>query len=246
MINGTAVRLLIVALLVPLTYAGANWVQARLDPPGVEMPDWTFRDMPKTLGNWHGEDAQLDQKTAVRTGAKLDTIVDRVYRDDVGHAVSMHTAMFDDPKDGVIHSPMVCYMAAGWKKLSEKRRYLKISGEGVSHELSVPVSVSKWENEKDDKKVMVVYWYQLGEHFLFGRWDLGLKVRWALAGKPEWPALVKVMMEVPFTEDEDPTSSVLGFAERVAKWENLDKHRYGKGMLGVQAGDAGGGSTKSP
>ena len=63
--------------------------------------------------------------------------------------------------------------------------------------MTIPVSISTWEYEKKNKKVMVVYWYQIGEHFLFGRWDLGIKIRWSLAGKPKWPALIKVMMEIP-------------------------------------------------
>ena len=54
--------------------------------------------------------------------------------------------------------------------------------------------------------MLVVYWYQLGEHVLFGRWDLGLKVRWALAGKPKWPALIKVMLQIPASEPEDRKS----------------------------------------
>ena len=87
------------------------------------MPDWTFHEMPMQLGDWRGKEAKMDPKLAVRTGAKLDTIIDRTYRDDLGHVVVMHAAMFDNPAAGVIHSPLVCYRAAGWKKLSEKRGY---------------------------------------------------------------------------------------------------------------------------
>ena len=97
-------RVYIVAALIPLTWWGAGWVKAALEPPEVDMPDWTFREMPRQLGNWHGEDTRMDPKIAVATGAKLDTIVDRIYRDDAGHVINMHTAMFDDPAGGVYHS----------------------------------------------------------------------------------------------------------------------------------------------
>ena len=93
---------------------------------------------------------------------------------------------------------------------------------------------------------MVVYWYQLGEHVLFGRWDLGIKVRWSLAGKPTWPALIKVMLQIPVLEAEDAKTAILSFAEQVAKWENQAQHRNGKGMLGTQDGAADDKSAAPP
>jgi EpsI family protein len=235
MINGTAVRLGIVAALIPLAYLGANRLQASLEPPETDMPNWTFHNMPKHLGSWRGEETTMDPKIVVLIGAKTDTIVQRIYHDDAGHVVSMHAAMFDNPAAGVIHSPMVCYAAAGWKRLSENRSSLQLPPEltNLPAKLSIPISISTWEQEKDNRKVIVIYWYQLGEHFLFGRWDLGIKTRWALAGRPKWPALIKVMMEVPVTEGDDSKSAVLGFAERVAGWMNEKERRNGKGMLGV-------------
>jgi EpsI family protein len=237
MINSTAVRVYIVAALIPLTYGGARLVRAALEPPGSVLPNWTFRELPLQIGKWRGESVKLDPQIALATGAQV--IVDRAYRDDAGHVVSVHTAMFDDPANGVIHSPLVCYLAAGWEKLGESRSKLQISDN-----LTIPVNVSKWAHEGD--KVLVVYWYQLGEHVLFGRWDLGVKVRWSLAGKPKWPALIKVMLQIPATEGEDPKSTVLSFAEEIAKWENQPKHRNDKGMLGTQTGSAAGGSVAPP
>ena len=237
MINRTAVRVYIVAALIPITFGGAYLVQAALEPPGSDLPNWTFRELPLQIGKWHGESVKLDPQIALATGAQV--IVDRAYRDDSGHVVSIHTAMFDDPANGVIHSPLICYLSAGWEKLGESRSSLK-----VSDKLTIPVNVSKWGREGE--KVLVVYWYQLGEHVLFGRWDLGIKVRWSLAGKPKWPALIKVMLQIPATEGEDPKSTVLSLAEQVAKWENQPKHRNGIGMLGTQTGSADGGSVAPP
>ena len=242
MINGTSVRLCIVTVLIGLTYWGANWVQASLEPPGADMPDWTFHDLPIRLGDWVGEDTTMDPRIAVKTGAKI--IVDRAYHDDSGHVISMHTAVSDNP-NGVLHSPLVCYQAAGWVKLSESRKVLQLHLSDKS-ELPLPVSVSKWENEKDSRKVMVVYWFQLGDHFLFGRWDLGMKIRWSLAGRKKWPVLIKVMMEIPIVEGEDVQSTALAFVEQVAAWENQPAHRNGKGMVGVRSGGSGGSATANP
>jgi hypothetical protein len=248
MINSTAVRVGIVAVLILLTSLGANWINASLQSPGTEMPAWTFHDLPKQLGGWRGEDSKMDPVIAEKTGANLDTIIERVYRDNVGHNIAMHAATFDNPAAGVIHSPLICYASAGWKKLSETGNHLQLSTKltGLPDELTIPVSISTWENERDNKKVVVVYWYQLGKYFLFGRLDLGIKIRWALAGKQQWPALIKVMMEMPIMEGEDPNLPVLDFAEQVAVWENQSSHRCGKGMLGTQTQDANSGSKPSP
>lgn len=235
MINGTAVRVGIVAALMPLAYLGANWVQASLKTPGTDMPDWRFQQMPRQLGNWRGEDTKMDPRLVVQTGARPDTIIERAYHDPQGRVIAMHAAMFDNPSDGVIHSPLVCYQSAGWTRVSENRAYLQLPPEltQLSDKLTVPVSVSTWEDEKTSKKVMVVYWYQLGDHFLFGRWDLGIKIRWSLAGKPKWPTLIKVMMEVPIVEGDDTKATVLDFAEQVAGWMNHTSRRNAKGMLGA-------------
>jgi EpsI family protein len=239
MINGTAVRVLIVAALIPLTLGGAGLVETALEPPGAELPDWRFDKLPEPLDNWRGEETKLDPEIAKATGATV--IFDRAYRDDSGHVVSMHTAMFDDPADGVIHSPLTCYRAAGWKRLSEDRVNLQLSYKDSADNVTLPVSISRWERE-GDQQVLVVYWYQLGEHVLFGRLDLGLNVRWSLAGKPKWPALIKVMLSIPAAEGEkDAKSAILGLAEKIATWENQPEHRKGKGMLGIQAGSSGGG-----
>jgi EpsI family protein len=236
MINNTAVRVGIVALLVPLTYLGANWVQASLDVRGTDMPDWTFHKMPYRLGGWQGEETKMDSKLAERTGAKLDTIIERTYRDKQGHAIRMHAAMFDNPAAGVIHSPMVCYQSQGWKKLSESRESLQLPTEltNLPDTLAIPISISTWEYEKENRKVIVVYWYQIGDHFLFGRWDLGIKIRWALAGKPKWPALFKVMLEADLIDEKDSKTAILGLSEQVAGWTNKAERRNGKGMLGLQ------------
>ncbi len=224
MLGNTSVRLCIVAAIIPCIYGGAYFVHAKLEPPKVDMPGWTFHELPAQLGDWRGKDTTLDPETAVATGAQI--IVDRTYQDESGHAVSMHTAVFENPADGVLHSPLNCYRRSGWERLSLSTEQLK-----VSDDLTLPVCMSVFQRENE--KVVVIYWYQLGEHVLFGRWDLGLNVRWSLAGRPAWPALIKVMLQIPVSELEDAKSTILSFAEQVAQWENLPAHRNGKGMLGT-------------
>jgi len=217
MIGSTAARIYIVAALIMATYGVAHLVEAALEPPEVVLPRWTFEEMPLQFGDWRGVPTTMDPEIAVATGA--DRIVNREYKDDRGHAVSMHTAMFKRPEVGVYHSPLNCYRAQGWQLMKgEVRENLP-----VSDGLTIPVSLTTWEREGE--RLMVVYWYQMGEHVLFGRWDLGWKIRWSLRGQPRWPAVIKVMLQISAPEPEDAKTAILSFAEQVAKWENQPAHQ---------------------
>jgi EpsI family protein len=213
--NTTAKRLYAIAIIVLAIYGVNRLVQAAVKAPEAVFPDWTFGEMPYQLGAWQGEDTKMDPVVARGTGA--DIIVDRLYRNEAGVSVSIHTAMFKDPTDGMFHTPLSCYRAAGWQKLKESQENLVLS-----EDLTIPVLLVTWE--KDGERIIVVYWYQLGEHVLFDRWAMG-NLRPVLRGKSKWPALIKVMMQIPAPDVDDAKSQVLALAEHVAKWENQPQHR---------------------
>ncbi len=115
--NSTAIHLYIVVLIILATYGISHLMKAGIEPPEVEMPAWTFHEMPRQLEKWCGKDTQLDPKIAEATGA--DVIVYRIYRDDMGSVISMHTAMFKDPSEGVYHAPTNCYRTNGWNLVKD-------------------------------------------------------------------------------------------------------------------------------
>ena len=203
--------------------------------------------LPLQIGDWRGERVDREKmdpkrreeydKIADKTGAAKETIEDRSYHDDLGHTIMLHAAMFDDPNAGVYHVPANCYRAAGWKKMDEYRETLQIS-----EDVSIPVNVTAWERENEH--VLVVYWLQLGEHVLFDRSDLGLKVRWAMRGQPKWPALMKVMLSMPANDWDEAKPILVGFAEEIAKWENQPEHQTGVTQAANRA--AGGDANASP
>jgi EpsI family protein len=213
--NGLAVRVYVVVGIVLAAYGISYVLEAATEPPEVERPDWTLRDLPFQLGAWRGEDTEMDPKIAIATGAYF--IVNRIYRDESTHIVSLHTAMFEDPAEGVYHSPLNCYLASGWKKLDEKREDVK-----VAEDLSIAVSLTTWE--KEGEKILVVYWFQLGQHVLYGRLDLG-GVRWEMRGQPTWPVLLKTMVQITMTEPEETKTAALGFVRQFAEWLNRPAHR---------------------
>ncbi len=213
--NTTTRRLYAVAAIIVATYGISRLVQAQTEAPEVDMPPWTFREFPLQVGNWHGEPTQLDPEIAVATGA--DVLVDRAYRDSAGHAISMHTAMFKNPAIGIGHTPSVCYTAGGWKMLNQTFENVQ-----VSNDLAIAVKLTAWEREGDT--IMVACWYQLGDHVLYERFDMG-RIRWAMRGQPKWPVLTKIMLQAPAAEFDDARTSLMGFTEQVVKWLNQPEHR---------------------
>lgn len=213
--NSMTTRLGVAAALILAAIGITHLVRASTAPPEVEMPNWTFEQMPRQLGEWHGEDSKLDDKLTAAIGAEI--IVDRSYRDERGRAVSLHTAMFKNPTEGVYHSPINCYRSGGWEFKGEDR--VEVS---ISEDRSIPVAVTKWE--KEGERVLVIFWYQIGDHVMLNRFELG-EARWALRGLPKWPPIVKVMIQIPAPDVDDAKAIGLAFAELVAKWENQPSHR---------------------
>ena len=224
--NNTALRLWIVVALVVAAYGVSFLVKAGTTPPEVQLPGWTFSELPTELPTevsspqgtiWRGEDAEMDPKVTVAIGA--DSGVDRMYRDEKGNTVSMHTAIFKNPAEGVLHSPVNCYRGAGWEKLTEET-----SAEiQVNDKRSVPVNITTWE--RGGERVVVLYWYQIGEHVVFSRFDLG-EVRWAMRGRPAWPATVKVLLQTSAEGDlDDAKNRILDLAEQIGRWINKPSHQ---------------------
>jgi EpsI family protein len=213
--NSITLRLYIVVVLI-LAASGFSWVlKLQTNPPDVEMPGWTFQDLPMELGNWRGEAAKLDPEVAKATRA--DFITDRLYQDDAANVVSIHSAMFKDPNAGVYHNPLNCYRAAGWKNVGEAKEEIT-----ASKDFTFQVSLTTWE--KESQRIYVVYWYQLGEHVLYERFDLGA-IRWSMRGQPKWPVLTKVMLQTMVKENEESKTLILDFAKLVAEWLNGPKHQ---------------------
>ncbi len=183
---GTTARLLTVAVIIVVVQLVSLQVRATLEPGEIAMPDWSLEELPMELGDWRGEPTELDERIFRQIGA--DAVADRAYHDRAGNVVTAHTALFQDFDEGIgIHYPANCYRTAGWHRLDFEKRELKVPGAPP-----LPVEISTWERE--GQRVKVLYWYSLGEHTIFGRWDLG-QARLALRGRAVWPPMVKVMMQ---------------------------------------------------
>ena len=212
-----SIRAVIAAVLILSTYLGVR-VVAKLteSPPGV-LPNWNLKDLPMQLGDWKGEDVELDKRLFEAEGSQ--SVVERQYRNGSGMSVALHIAMFKDATVGIWHTPTNCYVTSGWG--------MKDSGKvplSESDDNSDKIALSAWE--KGGERTLVGYWFQLGPHRLYGRWDLGFNIRWQMRGRKTWPALIKVLLSAPSgVKEEENKAQLLKFADLVHQWINLPEHQ---------------------
>ena len=208
----TTTRLYITAILVVLIFFANRLVESGLRLPAVELPDRDFTDMPLDFGTWHGEVTELNPKIFIAIGA--EQAINRLYRDSDGHVVSSHVAVFKDPDEAIYHSPINCYRANGWRLVEDTRERLPVAGDGGD----TWVRFTLWERGR--QRAVVVYWYQLGEHTFFNRFELGW-VRWKMRSQPSWPATIKVMLQVPAGADLSETRELVAdLGASIFNWAN--------------------------
>lgn len=191
--SSTIIRLFGAVVLLLAVFGGMYMVRGGLVPPEVDLPPQSFSEMPLHLAQWTGQDQELDPRIAVQIGA--DTTVNRIYNQPDLAAMWVHVAVFSNPVTGISHTPLYCYQGAGWTKLSERRVTMDV---GVNSQLSA--SFSTWTQE--GKMIRVLYWFELGDHVLYNRYDLGV-VRWAMRGRHRWPALIKVLIQTHASPNEN-------------------------------------------
>lgn len=210
-----ATRLFAVAMIVVGVWGVTRWLGVA--PTDVELPDWSVKDMPYELGSWHGEEIKMDKSITAAIGASV--VVERAYRIEGRQPVTVHTAMFKNPADGVYHNPVNCYTANGWKRIGDSMENMQ-----VADGLKVPVSVITWEN-KDGERLLVAFWYQLGNRVVHDRIELGL-MRPSMRGRSAWPALIKVMAQIRLGDSpQDAKKNLMEFTAEVGKWLNQPDHQ---------------------
>lgn len=205
----TLTRILIAAAILLIVQVGGSQFRETLRANDVALPTWKLDALPMQLGRWSGEPTDdLDSRIFAKIGA--DTVVDRVYRGPERRIVTLHTAVFENFDVGMRHYPANCYRASGWQKIGGERVSLDVEGAP-----SIPVSLSTWERE--GHRVRVLYWYQLGDRTLFGRFGL-TKVRFAEFGRQTWPPLVKVLLQTPVERTAEADARLLAIAGEVHAW----------------------------
>ena len=201
-------RLATVIIVMLLVQGGFYVVGESTRLPEIRIPSQSIKMIPSQFGVWDGEDTTLDPELFTKSEARESA--DRIYRNRSGDKISIHAALFTDPSKGLYHSPMNCYRSSGWTKLSDKKILLH-----TANRPDIEVSLSMWELKGE--KILVLYWYELGDYSMFERMDL-LKVRWAMRGQEWWPPMYKVLMQTQASSAERSQAQLLELAGAVREW----------------------------
>lgn len=183
----TTVRLLLAAALLVVTQTGVAMIHRAYVPAEVAIPSQPLSSLPMQLGDWTGENIELDERLFNAIGAH--SVVNRVYRNPAGQQVSVHLALIADPTDNPAHYPEVCYPGSGWGVVERETSKIEVPG-------AAPVSARRMVYEQDRQQVQILFWYQLGERSFVDR-DSYRDARQAYFGRKRWPPAIKVLLQVP-------------------------------------------------
>jgi len=211
--KGTTTRILILAGLALVIQGIAYSARLGLKPAHVEKPDRDFLQMDLGLNDWTSETIDLKSENPElygRIGA--DVVVDRVYRSPAGETMKLHCAVFREYDVGAFHLPTNCYRSQGWQLDNQE----SITLEGPDGTKSV--NLLTW-TQGGKQTELACYWYQLDEHIVLSRLDLGI-ARWKLGGRETWPPLVKVLITGVMVDPERSPGQMHEFAQRVYSWIN--------------------------
>jgi EpsI family protein len=210
--NTTAVRLVLVVGIVVLVQLGFQAIGAGTRLPEVLDPTTPLRELPMKLDDWRGENAELDAKTFASTGA--DTAISRSYQNaKTGIAVSALIATYKTMA-ALYHSPENCYRSNGWTALNATT--VTLTG-GDRPEIPVKMTTYEQDNERGKQRVMILYWYEVGDNVMFTREDT-LRVQWAMRGRKAWPPIYKVLLQTELTSETDiAKKSLLDLASTIRK-----------------------------
>jgi hypothetical protein len=201
-------RLALLAGLVVLVQVGFSVVRAGSQPPHTKLPSRSVNELPLQWPAWQGREVELDRKIFIATGAK--ETANREYVNRSGRHASVHVALFENPTEGLYHSPGNCYRATGWTQT--ENRWITLQTKGRP---DVTVNLSRWELKGEP--IYVLYWFELGDDSLFERRDL-LPVRWKMRGRSEWPPLFKVLMQTSAADKDMAVTELSELAGEVRDW----------------------------
>jgi EpsI family protein len=152
-------RLLIVSVMVAMMAA-----YLALFPFHDKVPlRKAFAEFPYGWQGWSGNAGLLDDRSAEML--KMSEYMLRNYARDK-ERVSIYIGYYGSQRGGSqIHSPKLCLPASGWAKISESTRQMDIEGLGR-------VSLVQSVYQKEDRKEVFVYWYQMKDEYITNEYKL--------------------------------------------------------------------------
>ena len=168
-----------------------------------------LNDLPRQLGEWRGEDQEMEPELFEATGAA--STVNRMYTNSAGKAVNLHvTVSFFSNGYNLPHPPPRCYRVNGHTILTTK--ILEIhSPDGAT----IPVRLMT--AELAGKRSYVLYWYQVGDQIIHD----GVQMRrlsWTMRGEDAWPPVLKLMLANAEPDEDQAIRQFMSIAGPLAEW----------------------------
>ncbi len=200
------------AIVLLITYV--TWGFRRVvDSQECALPWWSIDDIPKGLGKWEGKDVELDPKVFRATGARYTA--NRSYHDGTGGELALHLALYTQPGNGLDHQPPHCYLLNGWLQKEVVPMSLK-DADGKRFD----IWAGRWE--RDGKKILIAYWYQIDDRIIFNRLDMGL-ARFEMRNIEVWPPLIKVLLQINTESPAEDIEQLERVGQEIFDWTNREK-----------------------
>lgn len=202
--SNTVFRIAAAVVVVIVVGVGAYLLKEHKE---VQPPDRELATIPMELGDWRGEETPIaNERKEEAIGA--DSMINRLYRDAKGHAVSLHVASFVEFSRSLLHSPMLCYPGNGFTQIGSE----DVALPGIPGE---PVKVKLATFQMNDRSVFVVFWYQLGEHVCLEMEDLAAARQNLRPRSNKWPSLLKFLLETTINDPDEDQARILDFAAKL-------------------------------
>ena len=170
----------------------------------IRLPDTSISTIPIKLGNWAGEDIDVDEKLFRAVAAH--EIVSRSYTNlTSGRALTLHGAVFDEFWRTVPHSPLRCYRDSGWTTLDSEDFELN-AADGTQ-------AIARLAHfEKNNVKTFVLFWFQFGDDVICNTPQLN-DVRSKYRNDDTWPPTIKMMIQTSADKPDQAKKQLKEYAD---------------------------------
>ena len=195
-------RLLVVSLILGCVFGVRLWLD-RDTAAGLARP---LSTLPTRIGAWHTvSDDPLSPP--VRRVLHSDDLLARTYQVIPGAQVQLFIAYYRTQRSGErMHSPRNCLPGSGWEPISASLINADIGGGRI-------VQLNRYLVEREDKRLLVVYWYQEHNRFIADEYRGKFYLMWdSIRRGSRDGAIVRVSVPlVPGMDEDEATKMLLQF-----------------------------------
>jgi EpsI family protein len=205
------VRFALVTLALGLTIACMVFAESGYSGV-VVTPQFEISEIPLQVGGWQGRVKEIEDDVFRVLGA--DAEISAEYEKIGEPNVFVHFALWT--KSSVItkscpHHPNSCYGGQGWRRVKSEWITIDTATE------QVPVQLTLFE--RGFEAIVVAHNYRMGQQ-VFTTMGEGDEVIRELWGAPEWPAVVKYMVQIPVTNLDAAAPIVEEISPALLDWSS--------------------------